>query len=163
MADGTLDEMLLEFDSDTQNLHPKSWPTAIILASTGVNIVTTPFSGEPLTAPTYPSILDEQLRALETDEWVQRIAESRRRLAATDPYRPLFHFSSPESYMNDPNGLCQWDGRYHMFYQFRPTAVDRVHWGHTVSDDLVRWRDMPPALYPGCRTRLLQRSDAGRV
>ena len=35
-----------------------------------------------------------------------------------------------------------------MFYQFKPTGVDRVHWGHTVSDDLVRWRDMPLALYP---------------
>ena len=110
--------------------------------------MTTPFSREPLTAPTYPSTLDEQLRALETDEWVLRLAESRRRLADVDPYRPLFHFSSPESYMNDPNGLCQWRGRYHMFYQFKPTGVDRVHWGHTVSDDLVRWRDMPPALYP---------------
>ena len=110
--------------------------------------MTTRFTGEPLTAPTYPSTLDEQLRALETDEWILRFAESRRRLAAVDPHRPLYHFSSPESYMNDPNGLCQWDGRYHMFYQFKPTGVDRVHWGHTVSDDLIHWRDMPPALYP---------------
>ena len=110
--------------------------------------MTTRFTGEPLTAPTYPSTLDEQLRALETDEWVLRFAESRRRLAAIDPYRPLYHFSSPESYMNDPNGLCQWRGRYHMFYQFKPTGVDRVYWGHTVSDDLIHWRDMPPALYP---------------
>ena len=62
--------------------------------------------------------------------------------------RPLYHFSSPENYMNDPNGLCQWQGRYHMFYQFRPTGVDRVHWGHTVSDDLIHWRDLPPAIFP---------------
>ena len=110
--------------------------------------MTTRFTGQPLTAPTYPSSIDEQLSALESDEWVLRFAESRRRLAATDPYRPLYHFSSPESYMNDPNGLCQWDGRYHMFYQFKPTGVDRVHWGHTVSDDMIRWRDMPLALYP---------------
>ena len=103
---------------------------------------------QPLTAPTYPATLDEQLRALETDEWGLRFAESRRRLASVDPYRPLYHFSSPENYMNDPNGLCQWDGRYHMFYQFKPSGVDRVHWGHTVSDDLIQWRDMPPALYP---------------
>ena len=50
--------------------------------------------------------------------------------------------------MNDPNGLCHWQGRYHMFYQFRPTGVDRVHWGHTVSDDLIHWRDLPPAIFP---------------
>ena len=59
--------------------------------------MTTPFSGEPLTAPTYPSTLDEQLRALETDEWVLRLAESRRRLADVDPFRPLYHFSSPRA------------------------------------------------------------------
>ena len=110
--------------------------------------MTTRFTGQPLTAPIYPFTLDEQLRALDTDQWVLRFAESRRRLAAVDPHRPLYHFSSPESYMNDPNGLCQWGGRYHMFYQFRPTGVDRVHWGHTVSDDLIHWRDMPLALYP---------------
>ena len=96
---------------------------------------------------TYPDDLDAQLAALEADEWVLRFQESRRRLAS-DPYRPLYHFASPENYMNDPNGLCQWRGRYHMFYQFKPAGVDRVHWGHAVSADLVRWRDLPPALYP---------------
>lgn len=96
---------------------------------------------------TYPVILEQQLRALETDEVVQRFAVSRKRLAA-DPYRPLYHFSPPENCMNDPNGLCQWQGRYHLFYQFRPEGVDRVHWGHTVSEDLVHWRDLPPAIYP---------------
>lgn len=50
--------------------------------------------------------------------------------------------------MNDPNGLCQWKGRYHLFYQFRPEGAERVHWGHTVSDDAVHWHDLPPALYP---------------
>lgn len=96
---------------------------------------------------TYPGTLEEQLKALQTDEWVLRFLESRERLAA-DPYRPLYHFSPPENSMNDPNGLCQWRGRYHLFYQFRPEGLDRVHWGHTVSDDAVHWRDLPPALYP---------------
>ena len=91
--------------------------------------------------------LDAQLAALETDPWIRRFLESRRRLAS-DPYRPLYHFSSPENYMNDPNGLCQWRGRYHLFHQFKPAGSDRVHWGHAVSDDLIRWRDLPPALYP---------------
>ena len=106
------------------------------------------FAGEALSGATYPDSLDEQTRVLEADGWVERFGESRRRLARLDPYRPLYHFSSPENYMNDPNGLCQWQGRYHMFYQFRPSGVDRVHWGHTVSDDLVHWRDLPIALYP---------------
>ena len=106
------------------------------------------FFGKPLSGETYPDSLDEQLRSVEVDDAVRRFRESRERLAESDPYRPLYHFSSPENYMNDPNGLCQWRGRYHMFYQFRPTGVDRVHWGHTVSDDLIHWQDLPIALYP---------------
>ncbi len=50
--------------------------------------------------------------------------------------------------MNDPNGLCQWQGLYHLFYQFRPDGEEHVHWGHAVSEDLVRWHDLPIALYP---------------
>jgi len=102
---------------------------------------------EELRGKTFPDTLDEQLKALETDQDVQRFKASRDRLA-DDPYRPLYHFSSPVGHMNDPNGLCQWRGRYHLFFQFRPPGRDRTHWGHTVSDDLVNWRDLPPALYP---------------
>ncbi len=94
-----------------------------------------------------PVALEDQLEALATDEHLRKFRASRERLAA-DPYRPLYHFSPPENVMNDPNGLCQWQGRYHLFYQFVPEGLDRVHWGHTVSDDLVYWRDLPPALYP---------------
>ena len=111
------------------------------------NVTMAPFSSEQLFRKRYPSDLDEQLHAIESDYWVTRLTEARRRLAV-DPYRPLYHFSSPENYMNDPNGLCQWQGRYHMFYQFRPAGLDAIHWGHTVSDDLVHWQDLPIALYP---------------
>jgi len=94
----------------------------------------------------------EQMQALESDGDLAEFRQTRERLA-DDPHRPLFHFSPPGSRMNDPNGLCVWQGRYHMFYQFVPAQYvpagqERVHWGHTVSDDLVRWRDLPIALYP---------------
>lgn len=102
---------------------------------------------EALQGKRYPATLEEQMKALATDEMLQRFATARQAMA-TDPYRPLYHFSPPENFMNDPNGLCQWQGRYHLFYQFRPTGEDRVHWGHTVSEDLIHWRDLPPALYP---------------
>ncbi len=103
---------------------------------------------EHLRGETYPTALEDQLEALETDAQLERFAESRKRLAA-DPFRPLYHFSAPVGWMNDANGLCQWQERYHLFYQLRPGGrQDRVHWGHTVSDDLVHWRDLPPALYP---------------
>lgn len=102
----------------------------------------------PLSGPEYPDDLDGQQAALDSDAALSAFAAARRRLA-DDPHRPLYHFSPPGSVMNDPNGLCHWQGRWHLFYQYRPGGEsDRVHWGHTVSPDLIRWRDMPLALYP---------------
>lgn len=79
---------------------------------------------------------------------LRRFAESRRTLSA-DPHRPTYHFVSPESTMNDPNGLCLWRGLWHLFYQAYPPEDPRQHWGHAVSEDMIRWRDLPYAIYPG--------------
>ena len=94
--------------------------------------------------------IDDQLKKLdspEMSEQVQRWCDSRKRLAV-DKHRPTYHFSPPENFMNDPNGICQWKGLYHLFYQFRADGEKHVHWGHAVSEDLLRWRDLPIALYP---------------
>jgi beta-fructofuranosidase len=96
----------------------------------------------------YAATLPEQLEQLKTDAQVLRFAESRKKLAA-DPYRPVYHYVNPEGTLNDPNGLCFWQGRYHLFYQAYPPEDPRQHWGHAVSDDLAHWRDLPLAIYPG--------------
>jgi beta-fructofuranosidase len=88
---------------------------------------------------------EEQLRA---HPLLRRFAESRKKLA-TDPYRPIYHFVSPESSLNDPNGLCFWKGQWHLFYQGFPPENPRPYWGHAVSEDLVHWRDLPYAISPG--------------
>lgn len=69
---------------------------------------------------------------------------------AKDHHRPNYHFQPPANWMNDPNGLVQWQGAYHLFYQYNPKGAwhERVHWGHAVSEDLVHWRDLPVALTP---------------
>jgi beta-fructofuranosidase len=73
-----------------------------------------------------------------------------RTLLAADPHRPQYHFLPPSNWMNDPNGLIQWKGQYHLFYQYNPFAPvwGSIHWGHAVSRDLVHWRDLPIALAP---------------
>lgn len=61
-----------------------------------------------------------------------------------------YHFQPREGWMNDPNGLCRYNGEYHAFFQFNPysTQWDRMHWGHAVSKDLISWRQLSPALVP---------------
>lgn len=67
-----------------------------------------------------------------------------------DPYRPNFHFTPKEKWMNDPNGLVYQNGQYHLFFQYYPdsTVWGPMHWGHAVSKDLLNWKEKPIALYP---------------
>jgi beta-fructofuranosidase len=85
---------------------------------------------------------------VERDPLVARFRASRSALAA-DRDRPLYHFTSPEGRLNDPNGLAFWHGRWHLFYQTPPPGESGWHWGHTVSEDLVHWKDLPYAITPG--------------
>lgn len=65
-------------------------------------------------------------------------------------YRPQFHFTPEKNWHNDPNGLVFYKGEYHMFYQYNPNSTEWgfMHWGHTISKDLVHWEHQPIALYP---------------
>jgi fructan beta-fructosidase len=68
----------------------------------------------------------------------------------SEPYRPQFHFSPRQDWINDPNGLVYYDGEYHLHYQCYPGSVLRgpMHWGQAVSPDLIHWTELPIALYP---------------
>lgn len=67
-----------------------------------------------------------------------------------EKYRPQYHFSPEEKWMNDPNGMVYYNGEYHLFYQYHPdgTTWGPMHWGHAISKDLVHWEQMPIALKP---------------
>ncbi len=96
---------------------------------------------------TFAKTLEGQEAQLKTNPLLQRM-EASRKAQANDPHRPIYHYVNPEGNLNDPNGLCFWRGRWHLFYQAYPPEDPRQHWGHAVSDDLIHWRDLPPAIYP---------------
>ncbi|VVB14176.1 unnamed protein product [Arabis nemorensis] len=62
--------------------------------------------------------------------------------------RTSFHFQPQRNWLNAP---MYYKGFYHLFYQHNPLAPGFskiMIWGHSVSQDMVNWIQLEPALYP---------------
>ncbi|WP_027388673.1 glycoside hydrolase family 32 protein [Chryseobacterium gregarium] len=77
-------------------------------------------------------------------------AQSDSKTSEEQLYRPNYHFTPQKGWMNDPNGLFYLNGTYHLFFQYTPfqSVPDfaKMHWGHAISKDLIKWEELPPAI-----------------
>ena len=81
---------------------------------------------------------------------VKMIEKIESRSGEPDRFRPRFHLAPPAGWLNDPNGLCQYQGLYHAFFQYSPFDVEGglKLWGHSTSRDMLHWEYQGAALYP---------------
>lgn len=74
-------------------------------------------------------------------------------MSAPASYALDFHFRPASGWMNDPNGLIEYKGYYHLFYQHCPHYEapwrEPVYWGHARTKDFLHWEELPIALAPG--------------
>lgn len=88
---------------------------------------------------TLTKVLERNIKVIEKNA---NLTEGRFRLG--------HHLMPPVGWLNDPNGLCWYKGRYHVFFQYAPFDVEGglKFWGHYTSEDLVDWKYEGTALYP---------------
>ncbi len=69
-----------------------------------------------------------------------------------ESFRSVYHHTPQANWMNDPNGMFydETTRLWHLYYQYYPegTVWGPMHWGHSVSKDLIHWDNLPTALFP---------------
>lgn len=65
-----------------------------------------------------------------------------------ETFRPIYHHTPLYGWMNDANGLVYKDGEYHLYFQYNPygSVWGNMHWGHSVSKDLMHWEHKAPVI-----------------
>ena len=78
------------------------------------------------------------------------ILEKQNKDSVSDPWRLKYHVMPPVGWLNDPNGLCFFNGRYHLFFQYSPSDAmgGLKYWGHYTGTDMIHWEYEGIALYP---------------
>lgn len=83
-------------------------------------------------------------------EWEKLTKEAENRAEKGDRYRQKFHLMPPTGWLNDPNGLCQFQRKYHAFFQYSPFDAEGglKMWGHYTSRNMMEWEYEGAALFP---------------
>ena len=84
-------------------------------------------------------------------EMLEKVKEAEKNTKINqDPYKLGYHLMPPTGWLNDPNGLCQFKGVYHVFFQYSPFDAEGgdKFWGHYVSKDMISWEYKGPVMGP---------------
>ena len=78
------------------------------------------------------------------------VEKTEKEAAHYDRFRQKFHLMPPVGWLNDPNGLCEFKGEFHSFFQYSPFDEEGglKFWGHYISKDMIHWTYKGVALYP---------------
>lgn len=73
-----------------------------------------------------------------------------RKRVQLDKNRLHFHMMPPTGWMNDPNGLCQFHGTNHIYFQYTPffAGWGIKLWGHYTTCDWIHYKEEEPFLFP---------------
>lgn len=62
-----------------------------------------------------------------------------------------YHYHPKKGWLNDPNGLCYFNGYYHIFYQHVPQCEYPwkypMVWGHARTKDFISYEELPVAIH----------------
>lgn len=115
---------------------------------------------------------NRQNRFIRLNEVSKEYLNQIEQLAKNSSYYPKYHLAPKYGLMNDPNGLCQVDGWYHIFYQWFPLGPVHglKHWYHLKTRDFLHYEDEGIAMYPdaeldfmGCYTGVATREEGDIV
>ena len=83
-------------------------------------------------------------------EYEEKSILEKKEIVEKDFWRQKYHIQGIVGLINDPNGFSQFNGKYHMFYQWNPLGTNHKNktWAHSVSSDLLNWERLETALRP---------------
>ena len=86
------------------------------------------------------------------EDYVKQIPDYQymRETVKKDENRLHFHLMPPTGWMNDPNGLCEFQGINHIYFQYTPFLAGwgTKLWGHYTTTDWIHFQECEPFLFP---------------
>lgn len=78
------------------------------------------------------------------------VLNSYRNSENNDLWRLSYHIEVPFGLVNDPNGLCYYNGEYHVFFQWNPFGCEHKykHWGLIKTKDFINFTIPKAVLAP---------------